>query len=44
VLLCLPKDIPKAKSSNTPHRVPVFLSLNFRGNHAEHAAETATEA
>jgi hypothetical protein len=29
--------LPKTKSTNTPHRVPVFLSLNFRGNHAEHA-------
>ena len=26
VLLYLPKDMPKAKSSNTPHRVPVFLT------------------
>ena len=37
VLLYLPKDMPKATSTNTSHRVPVFLNLNFRGNHAEHA-------
>lgn len=38
VLLYLPKtDLPKTASANTPRRVPVFLTLNFRGNHAEHA-------
>jgi hypothetical protein len=37
VLLYLPKDMPNTTPSNTPRRVPVFLNLNFRGNHAEHA-------
>ena len=32
VLLYLPKLLPESKD-----RVPVFLTLNFRGNHAEHA-------
>jgi len=29
--------LPRATPANASHRVPVFLSLNFRGNHAEHA-------